>query len=237
MVCFVAAINLLCCSQSASAQDASPLPAPLMQQQDDGQGAMPGGDGAPSLAPQRLKRQQPSNGGANSAQLPYNGSTSYQSQPQTAPMPYTGVEQWNGNHLGPSNTMQQYGGGYPAIQAGTPQRRHRKRNGPFGLVNNMMMNQGMRPRRNQPEQDPTAADASIRPPDQFADNPNVDADGVRHFANGQHFDLNKVSIDQAIGAVRMSDPNFARMNRMNNPNAFGSPANNGLFPMNFGAFR
>jgi hypothetical protein len=230
MVCLVAALNLLGCAPPASAQNSSPLPAPLMQEQADGQ--MPGGDGAPGVAPQRLKRQQSSNGDTHNTQLPYNGSANYQvqPQPQSAPMPYTGVEQWSGNHLGPSSTLLQSveNSGYPDMR----QRRHHRHNGRFGLVNNTM-NQGMRPRR---DQDPTATDNSVRPPDQFADNPSIDADGVRHFANGQHFDLNKVSINQAIGAVKASDPDFARVNRKN-PNSFGPPANNGLLPMNFGAFR
>jgi len=178
--------------------------------------------------------QQPFRGDSSNTRTPYNGS--FGNQQQQSQMPYNGVEQWSGNHLGPSNNGQQFG--YPGMPPGQQnlRPRHRNRNRPFGLINGMM-NQGMRPRRNNMDQDPVSTDPSLRQPDQFADNPSVDADGVRHFANGQHFDLSKISIDQAIGAVRSSDPQFGRMNRANNPNALGLPGNNGLFPVNFGAFR
>jgi hypothetical protein len=61
------------------------------------------------------------------------------------------------------------------------------------------------------KRDPLAAtfDTSYRPPDRFADNAQADAEGVRHFANGKHFDLSKISLDQAIEMTNASrlDPN------------------------------
>jgi len=61
------------------------------------------------------------------------------------------------------------------------------------------------------KRDPLAAtfDTLPRPPDKFADNPLPDADGVRHFANGKHFDLSKMPLEQAIDMTNAStlDPN------------------------------
>jgi hypothetical protein len=41
-------------------------------------------------------------------------------------------------------------------------------------------------------------DPVFRKPDKYADNPQLDAEGVRHFGNGKHFDLSKMSLDDAI---------------------------------------
>ncbi len=38
----------------------------------------------------------------------------------------------------------------------------------------------------------------IPQPDSAALNPAVDAEGIRHFSNGKHFDLSKMSVDQAV---------------------------------------
>jgi hypothetical protein len=70
--------------------------------------------------------------------------------------------------------------------------------------NNNFNNPRNNPRnRNRNNPDPTA-DTGIRQPDRVADNPQVDGDGVRHFSNGKHLDLSKMSLDDAIGATNSS---------------------------------
>jgi hypothetical protein len=56
------------------------------------------------------------------------------------------------------------------------------------------------------------AEQPFRRPDRYVDNPQVDADGARHFANGKHFDLSKVSATEAIdsAAATNQNPNLAR---------------------------
>ncbi len=49
-----------------------------------------------------------------------------------------------------------------------------------------------------------SANPSLRKPDRFADNPETDSAGVRHFSNGKHFDLSKMSIDQAVDTANSS---------------------------------
>jgi hypothetical protein len=41
------------------------------------------------------------------------------------------------------------------------------------------------------------ANRGMQPPDAVL-NPKVDANGIRHFSNGKHFDLSKMSVDQAV---------------------------------------
>jgi hypothetical protein len=70
-------------------------------------------------------------------------------------------------------------------------------------------------------QNPLAVDASVRPPDRFADNPQLDADGIRHFSNGKHFDLNKISLVQAVDTTNASPLNN-QGRRPNHPNRPGA---------------
>jgi len=44
-----------------------------------------------------------------------------------------------------------------------------------------------------------------RKPDKFADNPQVDENGIRHFANGRHYDLKAMPIEQAVSISQASD--------------------------------
>ncbi len=56
------------------------------------------------------------------------------------------------------------------------------------------------------------ADSSLRKPDVFANHPQVDADGVRHFSNGKHFDLSKMAVDTAVDMAKSSDSNINKLN-------------------------
>jgi hypothetical protein len=69
----------------------------------------------------------------------------------------------------------------------------------------------------------------MRNPDRFADTPQIDADGVRHFANGKHFDLKTVSLDEAIDVTNSSTLGTvkrkkAKANQSGSP--FGNPYHN-----------
>jgi hypothetical protein len=44
-----------------------------------------------------------------------------------------------------------------------------------------------------------------RKPDKFADTPQVDSSGVRHFANGRHHDLTAVPMEQALADTAAAD--------------------------------
>jgi hypothetical protein len=81
-----------------------------------------------------------------------------------------------------------------------------------------------------------ADDALFHKADKYADSPQVDADGVRHFGNGRHFDLSKTSLNDAISQTNTStlggkkkpiNPNnFDNSFRNNTANNFGNnPAN------------
>jgi hypothetical protein len=70
--------------------------------------------------------------------------------------------------------------------------------------------------RSQNNDDAASADPALRKPDKFADNPQVDEDGVRHFANGKHFDLSKMSLDDAIATTNASTLG-AKKQRVPNP--------------------
>ncbi len=52
--------------------------------------------------------------------------------------------------------------------------------------------------------DSSNQDSVLRKPDKYAENPQVDAEGVRHFANGKHFDLSKMSLDDAVAQTNAS---------------------------------
>lgn len=112
-----------------------------------------------------------------------------------APMPSQPVEQW----YGPRRRMHQFGDK-------RAMRRAMRQQASFG---NGPMNQGLdwqafnnpalsyRPngaRLNRMNANAAVTDPNLRPPDKFVDNPDVDADGVRHFGNGKHFDLSKDSL-------------------------------------------
>jgi len=56
-------------------------------------------------------------------------------------------------------------------------------------------------------------DSLLPKPDRFVDTPQIDADGVRHFSNGKHFDLSKMSLDQAIDSRRSSASDFSQPQR------------------------
>jgi hypothetical protein len=56
-------------------------------------------------------------------------------------------------------------------------------------------------------------DLFVRKPDRFVDTPQIDANGVRHFSNGKHFDLSKMSLDQAIDSTRSSGQDFTESRR------------------------
>ena len=51
---------------------------------------------------------------------------------------------------------------------------------------------------------PSPANQNPRP-DKFADFPDTDASGVRHFANGRHYDLKNISIEQAVATSAAGD--------------------------------
>jgi hypothetical protein len=73
------------------------------------------------------------------------------------------------------------------------------------LGNNNFNNPNRNNKRNRNRNpDPTA---DVKQPDRVADNPQVDGDGVRHFSNGKHLDLSKMSLDAAIGATNASGEN------------------------------
>jgi hypothetical protein len=63
-----------------------------------------------------------------------------------------------------------------------------------------------RPINNASTLDPASADPTMRKPDKFVDNPEKDADGVRHFSNGKHFDLSKMSMDKALDIAKTPTP-------------------------------
>ena len=77
-------------------------------------------------------------------------------------------------------------------------------------------------------------DNSMRKPDRFADNPMIGPDGVRHFANGKHFDLSQMPIDQAVATVNTPDPSVIPPRRRQNQNQNQTALNNG-FSNNFDA--
>jgi hypothetical protein len=85
--------------------------------------------------------------------------------------------------------------------------------GPSGLNNNDPDNgQNYRRRRRQFNNanmpDPTSTDPTNKQPDRITDNPQTDADGVRHFANGKHFDLSKMPLDKALDIAKAPNPNI-----------------------------
>jgi c-di-GMP-binding flagellar brake protein YcgR len=47
-------------------------------------------------------------------------------------------------------------------------------------------------------------------PDKFADFPDTDAAGIRHFANGRHYDLKNISIEQAVATSAAGDQQIAQ---------------------------
>jgi hypothetical protein len=53
------------------------------------------------------------------------------------------------------------------------------------------------PIQNADEQQFGNTNRGMQPPNSVL-NPKVDADGVRHFSNGKHFDLSKMPVDQAV---------------------------------------
>ncbi|PWU02519.1 MAG: hypothetical protein C5B53_01520, partial [Candidatus Melainabacteria bacterium] len=70
--------------------------------------------------------------------------------------------------------------------------------------------------------------------DQFVDNPQIDPNGARHFANGKHFDLSSMPVGSAIDTVRASSindmsPGGRRRFNRGFPNSFGPPMA-GRFP-------
>lgn len=60
---------------------------------------------------------------------------------------------------------------------------------------------------------PSSAAAVGTHPDRFADSPQVDAQGVRRFANGRHHDLSSMSVDQAVAESDASDNQIRREER------------------------
>jgi hypothetical protein len=49
------------------------------------------------------------------------------------------------------------------------------------------------------------ANGMMRKPDKFADTPQIDESGVRHFGNGRHYDLKAMPMDQALAVSAASD--------------------------------
>ena len=85
-----------------------------------------------------------------------------------------------------------------------------------------------RPFNNSNMPDPTSADPTMRKPDRFADNPQTDAEGVRHFSNGKHFDLSKMSLDKALDVAKTPDPNIRPGGNLGNQ--FGGGVANSYVP-------
>jgi hypothetical protein len=94
---------------------------------------------------------------------------------------------------------------------------------------------GRRKRTKSFNQDAFTQDPALRKPDRFADNPQLDTDGVRHFANGKHFDLSKISIDQAVDTANASTlGNKPRPDQGNRPNP-GNQLSGGMASSSFPA--
>jgi hypothetical protein len=53
-----------------------------------------------------------------------------------------------------------------------------------------------------------------RKPDKFADSPQIDGNGIRHFGNGRHYDLSAMPIEQALNVVQDSDAQLQQQQQM-----------------------
>jgi hypothetical protein len=82
-------------------------------------------------------------------------------------------------------------------------RREVRNDQPFGLIEQP---ERRRARNDFNQGGLAGAEQPFRRPDRYVDNPQVDADGVRHFANGKHFDLSKASATEAIDSAAASSP-------------------------------
>jgi hypothetical protein len=89
--------------------------------------------------------------------------------------------------------------------------------------NNFNGNSNGNNKRNRKRKEPDLT-VDVKQPDRVADNPQVDGDGVRHFSNGKHLDLSKMSLDQAIGATNAAgdDPFPNTNNNRNSSNIYNA---------------
>jgi hypothetical protein len=76
-------------------------------------------------------------------------------------------------------------------------------------------------------------DPAVRKPDRFVDNPQLDTDGVRHFSNGKHFDLSKISIDQAVDTANASTLGNRPQQDHGNRRSSGNQFNGGMASSSF----
>jgi len=142
-----------------------------------------------------------------------------------------GIQNWNGNTVAGMNGADGLNGrdGMNGLNGGDGMNggmnRRNGMNGRDGIngmngrdsINGAYLQSGIK--------DNAPADPAFRKPDKFADNPDVDADGVRHFANGKHFDLSKMSLEAAVASTNASTMVPQKRPNPKNANAIANGGN------------